>query len=98
MSARHLQIAAAAFTVRARGAGHPVLTTRPGRWAPTVTVFAWSPQSVDGEITPNDWLDMARETARGSVEWVHALLPTYADALRLSLAVQPAPVAAVPRQ
>lgn len=86
------------FAVRARTAGHPVITAASGRW-PHVDHFPhWSPFSPDGELAPNDLLDAARETARSQQGWVHAVLPSYGDAVRLAAAVQPTTDAPVPEQ
>jgi hypothetical protein len=79
------------FADRARGAGHPIQYLAPGPWPMGDHCPSWSPMRPDGEMTPNDLLDHARATARDRVAWVHAVLATYADAVRLAAAVQPVP-------
>jgi hypothetical protein len=83
-----LLLAAAEFAARARTAGHPVLAVAPGRW--TGTGHTTGPSMPLGDLAPNDLLDVARESARSRADWVHAVLPTGADAVRLAAAVRPA--------
>jgi hypothetical protein len=84
------------FAVRARTAGHPVLLAGPGRWTHHDHYPCGVPRTVDGDTAPKDLLDQAREVARSRMDWVHVLVPTATDAIRLAAAVQRAPV--MPRQ
>jgi len=79
----------------ARASGHPILSTGPGRWH---TTDRPTTLTVDGEQAPNDRLDVARDIARSRVEWVHAVVPTATDAVRLAAALDTTAWAAVPRQ
>ena len=77
------------FAARARTAGHPVLAVAPGRWngAGHPTLGRSLPL---GDLLPNDLLDAVRDVARSRTDWVHAVLPTATDAVRLAAAVHPA--------
>jgi len=79
-----------AFVARARDAGHPIEAAGTGLWAGPDD-HADRAAGRDAAIAPNDVLDAAREAARARVAWVHAVLPTLADAVRLAAAVQTSP-------
>ena len=78
-----------------RAAGHPVVTTGPGRWN---TTDHPTTLPTDAELAPNDLLDAAREAARARVAWVHAVLPTAVDAVQLAATFHSATRPPVPQQ
>ena len=81
-----------AFVARAREAGHPVEAAGSGLWPGLDNGLVVGSPLV--ELAPNEILDSAREAARRQVDWVHVVLPTLTDAVRLAAAVQPTPPAA----
>jgi hypothetical protein len=76
---------AAAWTLRARAASYDVLTVADGRWTHP-DEHLWPALNPDA---PNDALELARLRVMDSVAWVHAVLPSYDQARRLCLALQP---------
>ncbi len=79
---------AADFAARARAAGHPVLAVAPGRWQ-GIGHYAPGRSLALAEPAPNDLLDTVHDVARSRIDWIYAVTPTAADAVRLAAAVQP---------